>query len=131
MKKALFLFLAAILPMMASAYDAQIDGIYYDLDEGAKTATVTFQETLINHDFPLPISYPKSDYSGPVNIPSTVKYNGVKYNVTSIGSGAFFGCSSLTSVTIPNSVTRIEGAYSIFLYLNGYKQPGISNTNCA
>ena len=29
------------------------------------------------------------------------------YTITSIGEGAFFGCSSLTSVTIPDSVTSI------------------------
>jgi hypothetical protein len=30
-------------------------------------------------------------------------------NVTSIGFGAFYGCSSLNSVTIPNRVTSIGG----------------------
>ena len=45
-------------------------------------------------------------YTGPggaVTIPSTI--NGLP--VTSIGSGAFTGCSNLTSVVIPNSVTNI------------------------
>ena len=30
-------------------------------------------------------------------------------SVTSIGEGAFWGCSSLTGITIPDSVTEIEG----------------------
>jgi hypothetical protein len=32
--------------------------------------------------------------------------------VTNIGESAFMDCTGLTSVTIPNSVTRIEGAYN-------------------
>ena len=36
MKKLLFLLLAAILPAMAGAYDAKIDGIYSNFDKEAK-----------------------------------------------------------------------------------------------
>ncbi len=42
------------------------------------------------------------------NIPATVTYNETIYSVTTIGKTAFFVCSSLTSVSIPNSVTTIE-----------------------
>ena len=43
---------------------------------------------------------------------STITYNGVKYRIKSIGEEAFSGCKSLTSITIPNSVTSIEdGAF--------------------
>ena len=79
---------------MASAFDCQVDGIYYNLDTSGKTAEVTYQSL-------------SNSYRGSVDIPSSVTYNGIKYKVTGIGDGAFWGCSGLTSVTIPNSVTGI------------------------
>ncbi len=49
--------------------------------------------------------------TGNLIIPETVLYYGKTYHVTSIGNRAFYYCSGLTSVTIPNSVTSI-GQYA-------------------
>ena len=57
------------------------------------------------------------EYSGEVNIPSTVEYSGNTYSVTTIGASAFYNCDGLTSVVIPEGVTTI-GA-SAFLYCDG------------
>ena len=42
-----------------------------------------------------------------IDIPSKVKIDGKVYKVTSIGDKAFDGCSSLTSIKIPEGVTNI------------------------
>ena len=42
-----------------------------------------------------------------VFLSETINYKGNSYTLTSIGYEAFYYCSSLTSVTIPNSVTSI------------------------
>ena len=88
------LILSVILSISASAYDVEVDGIYYNLVSKVKTAEVT-------------AGYKK--YAGSINIPSSIKVNDVDYAVTSIGDKAFNDCLSLTSVTIPNSVTSIGG----------------------
>ena len=103
MKKLLSLFLLMLLPMMAEAYDAKIDGIYYIFNKNTKTATVTYYSSNYYDN--------QNAYTGTVNIPATVEYSGVTYDVTSIGENAFEGCSGLTAVTIPNSVTSI-GSYA-------------------
>lgn len=48
-----------------------------------------------------------SSFTGTANIPASVINNGITYDVTSIGYAAFYYCSGLTSVIIPNSVTTI------------------------
>ncbi len=49
-------------------------------------------------------------YEGDVVIPETVLFNGKMCRVVSIGNSAFYGCSNLTSVTIPESITTIGDA---------------------
>ena len=82
------LILSVFFSISASA-DVEVDGIYYDIS--GTTATVTGG----------------IDYSGDIVIPESITFENSKYSVTSIGSDAFWGCRSLTSVTIPNSVTSI------------------------
>lgn len=69
-----------------------IDGIKYELNLDTQSATVIS-------------STPK--YEGDINIPSCVAHSSIEFDVTSIGDEAFFQCSALTSITIPDTVTSI------------------------
>ena len=66
--------------------------IWYDFDESAKTARVTYRGNSSSYS---------NEYLGEVVIPSTVTYEGTEYSVTSIGDYAFEDCSGLTSVATP------------------------------
>ncbi len=57
MKKFLFLLTFLMLSSITYAYDAEIDGIYYNLDSSTMTATVTYRNTSYN------------SYSGVITIP--------------------------------------------------------------
>ncbi len=48
------------------------------------------------------------DKSGTITVPETVEINGKTYKVTTIAKGAFDGNTSLKSLVIPSSVTKIE-----------------------
>ena len=115
MKKRLFFtFLLLLTNLMASAYDCKVDGIYYNLNSSSKTAEVTYK------------SSSDRGYSGRVNIPSSVSYDGTSYSVTSIGGSAFSDCYGLTSITIPNSVTIIGS--DAFSYCSGLTSVTIPNS---
>ena len=98
--KNLFTALLLMCSTVASAYDFKVGGIYYNItDVVNSTVEVTFENNSGKGV--------KSDYEGDVTIPETVNYRGIIYRVTSISSFAFFGCTSLSSIVIPNSVTSI------------------------
>ena len=102
MKKYFLLLTLLCLSLSARAHDAEVDGIFYNLNAANKTATVTFQgDNIYSYD---------NEYSGDVVIPETVSYYGITFSVTTLGDDCFAYCSSLTSITIPNSVTSL-GSY--------------------
>lgn len=105
MKRRLLIILFFLLPVVASAYDAKIDGIYYNLNAEEKTAEVVCAKYERDENTGSVSVY--SDYAGKVNIPNVCFYNETEYTVTSIGGFAFYGCFNLTSVSIPKSVTKI------------------------
>ncbi len=58
-------------------------------------------------------------------IPATVTNQNKKYDVVAIGDYAFEGCSGMTSVTIPNSITFIGN--NAFKYCSGLESVNISD----
>lgn len=91
--RALFLLLAVFLSLPMLAVEVEIGGINYDLLAKAKQAIV--------------IAKSSGKYSGNIVIPESVEYRGTTCRVTSIGDKAFYDCSGLASVTIPNNVTML------------------------
>ena len=104
MKKFLIWLLTLIitLPAVAQTFSYTYKGktlSYTVIDEVAKTCKTKNGESYAVN--------PGNVVSGALEIPSTVSNGTNTYSVVSIGDYAFKGCTSLTSVIIPNSVTSI------------------------
>ena len=79
--------------LVASAYDFEVDGIYYNV--------------VSLPDLTCEVTYGDNEYVGDIVIPSTVEYNSSKFTVVNIGAEAFKECESLTSVVISKGVSTI------------------------
>jgi hypothetical protein len=109
MKKIALFLVSLFTATFAFAYDVEIDGIYYNLDSHEYFYYVanTFKDS-VERTATVTSGY-NDNYSGDIVIPEKVTYNGAEYNVTSIGWGAFKGSPSLSSITIPSSITSMSG----------------------
>ena len=74
--KPFFLILTLVASLSASAYDFEIDGIYYSKLSDGYSVSVTRKSTPI--------------YGGDIVIPSSVTYDNLTYDVTEIADNAFF-----------------------------------------
>ncbi len=91
MKRIFTILFAAMLAGQAWAEDFTIGNLKYTIT-GTNTVSVGVVSDAI---------------SGEITIPSEVEHDDANYAVTSIAENAFYNCSQLISITIPNSVTNI------------------------
>lgn len=81
----------------ASAYDFEVDGIYYNvLSFADKTCEVTRGTDSGNNV-----------YSGDIVVPATATINGRELNVVAVGANAFANSPNLKSVVLPESITEV------------------------
>ena len=95
----------AATPCFADTGETTIDQITYRYDTETGEATVNDADESI---------------SGNAVIPGTIEVGGQKYKVTSVGDYAFFYCSRLTEITIPEGVTSIRE--HAFAYCSSLKE---------
>ena len=95
MEKFIMTFIGIFLSLNTNAEVVFVDGIYYDLNNEAKTAVVSNKPGYQNC------------YSGNVYVPETVLYEDIHYDVIGIGRGAFIRCINLNFVQLPSSIREI------------------------
>ena len=97
----------------------------YDFSSVAPTGQ-TLYYTINPSTTNVTVTYGSVTPRGSLTIPSSVIYNGQTYTVNGIGDSAFRSCYSLTSVTIPNSVTTIGD--DAFYFCSGLTSVIIGNS---
>lgn len=93
------LLLATLLPAVTHAYDFKQGNLYYKILSEEELTVATAE----NNDIRNPT------YSGDIDIPSYVTYNGKRYTVTEIGG--FANSPNVTSVTIPETAVKVTHFY--------------------
>ena len=101
-KQFLLILLALLLPLtsLADVWQDPETKVNYEYTVGQSEASVKVGDSWSD-------KAGSPDVSGDINILSKFTIDGNEYTVTSIGEWAFYDCSGLTSVMIPNSVTSI------------------------
>ena len=95
--KLILLFIVLLSSTNVSAYDFEVDGIYYNV--------------LSFSDLKCEVTYGDNNYTGEIVIPSKVNINSKFLDVVKIGDYSFRSDTELLSVYIPDSISEI-GKYA-------------------
>lgn len=95
MIKPLLTIACLLSSISVSAYDFEVDGIYYDVVSlSEKTCKVVKK-------------YDSYKYEGDIVIPATLNYANKTLTVVDIEDKLFYECKDLTGITIPNTISSI------------------------
>ncbi len=111
------------------SYAYQGTTLYYIIDSNLQARVVSphYPETFHYADSTESGSwYGYAQPQGDVVVPDTVVFNGTGYPVTAVEAFAFFRCDSLTSVTLPVSVTYLEHDAFTQCSLETISMPGVT-----
>ncbi len=92
---------ALLLCSYAMAYDFEYDGIVYSFVDDERTTCEVARYSVYS-------STNSEYYTGEITVPSTVYYEDDELTVVGIGNRAFYYCTDLAHVTIPETVTYID-----------------------
>lgn len=116
MKKLFSFLMMAYAATNLLAYDFMVDDMYFNVTNDTLppfTAEITRQQY-------------GGDYSGDVIIPDSVVHNDTTFLVTRIGDHAFYDCSSLNSIAIPNTIESV--GYGAFIYCRDIQSITLPNS---
>ncbi len=107
-------FTTANLRMLYSSYDAYTSATYWSNFTTVTRLGYDFKYNNIYYRYTgsntvgVAYEFPGSNtYNGSISVPSQAINDGITYSVTSVCGEAFYG-NSLSSVTLPSTITRIE-----------------------
>ena len=124
MKKSIILIISLILSI-SWAHAFEKDGIHYTIIDGeAVVINPALDDEQVGGDwFEGTYIEKASTYTGEINIPSVVTYEGKAYTVTGIGREAFLRCDESVSVKIPETVKRIGMCAFSYSYISSLTIP--------
>ena len=137
--KTLYIFICLLTAVAVSAnkpkeeFDFKENGFYFNIiceeERTVETTTGDTNPAPIPEEPDLfyidgPTSWIGNSYNGSVVVPLTTVHESKAYKVKAIGSGTFVRCRSLSEVSIPEGITRIdEGAFAFCHKLKRLQMP--------
>lgn len=116
MKKFFFTLCCILTSVLGYAYDFEVDGIYYHIISYEDLTVGVTSKEISN-------GYAVTHYTGDIVIPSTVTFANRTFTVTEIEYPAFYESKELSSISLPNTIKKVEGSSFAYSGINEIRLP--------